>query len=178
MVRIHITIHAPGCAMTPLVSVRRLIVHHSESPGGGVAFLRHCHVDENGWADIGYHYVIGNGVAWGGYSALADGACADGRSVEYQGAHCRGVNTDSIGICVIGKLDVNEPTTAQIRGLTGLLTELCLRYNLTADDITGHRDHNATTCPGDRMYFKLFDIKRDVAAVLAVLRTASAAVVT
>ncbi len=156
--------------------IKHLVVHHSESGGGGVAFLRHCHTspDPNDpskpWDDIGYHYVIGNGIAWGGYAALADGATADGRDVKYQGAHCKHYNAESIGICVIGRLDKMEPTKNQIRSLTGLLSELCLRYHLPASTIVGHRDLNATTCPGDNLYELLPRIRREVRATLAAVR--------
>ena len=153
--------------MRKLVTVRHLVIHHSESPGGGVAFIRHVHVAEFGWADIGYHYVIGNGIGWGGYAALADGATAPGRDSIYQGAHCRGHNADSIGICVIGALHQNDPTPAQVAALVKILTALCRRYHLSHTAIVGHRDLLATTCPGDRMYALLPTVREAVRAHLA-----------
>ena len=44
-----------------------------------------------GWADIGYHYVI-----------YRNGTVATGRDVDTIGAHCKGHNTYSIGICYVG----------------------------------------------------------------------------
>lgn len=151
--------------MKRLRSVKYLVIHHSESSGGSVEFIRHVHVHEFGWADIGYHYVIGNGVAWGGYPALADGTVAAGRDVQYQGAHCRGHNAESVGICLIGNLDSQRPTLTQRMALIGLLADLCHRYGLTADSIVGHRDLCSTVCPGRCV--EIEKIRGQVRAVIA-----------
>ena len=56
--------------------------------------IRHWHVVDNGWDDIGYHWVIER-----------DGSVKQGRPVDVMGAHCRGVNDRSIGICLVGGCD-------------------------------------------------------------------------
>lgn len=77
-----------------------VVVHH-----GGIAHycydMKTCsaivreyqnmHLDERGWFDIGYSFVIGE-----------DGNVYEGRGWDYVGAHAPGYNTQSIGICIIG----------------------------------------------------------------------------
>ena len=58
--------------------------------------LRHDHVEVNGWFDIGYHYYI-----------TREGKVHECRPVERMGAHARGANANSIGICYEGGLDAN-----------------------------------------------------------------------
>ena len=53
--------------------------------------IRDWHVNGNGWSDIGYHYVI-----------KRNGLVEAGRPVSISGAHAKGHNADSIGICLVG----------------------------------------------------------------------------
>ena len=46
---------------------------------------------ENGWDDIGYHFVI-----------RRDGTVELGRDIDVTGAHAYGLNKYSIGICMVG----------------------------------------------------------------------------
>lgn len=89
---------------------------------------------------IGYHYVI-----------RLDGTVEEGRPENLAGAHCRGHNAHSIGICYIGGLapDGQTPrdtrTPAQRKSLLHLLQELRKRYPKAK--IHGHRDYAAKACP-------------------------------
>ena len=58
-----------------------------------------------GWRDIGYHFVILNGKrkARGKYRKEDDGLIEAGRPLETPGAHCRGHNKRSVGVCLIGR---------------------------------------------------------------------------
>ena len=49
---------------------------------------------EKGWSDVGYHFVIER-----------DGKIRAGRHPDSVGAHVRGHNHNSIGICLVGGLD-------------------------------------------------------------------------
>jgi N-acetylmuramoyl-L-alanine amidase len=61
--------------------------------------IRKWHVDDNGWEDIGYHFII-----------RRNGTVEEGRKIDYQGAHAPAVNSRSIGICLIGGLsEDNKP---------------------------------------------------------------------
>jgi N-acetylmuramoyl-L-alanine amidase len=77
--------------------IDEIILHCTATPEGrqhDVADIRRWHVDGRGWSDIGYHYLI-----------LLDGTVEAGRPVKRQGAHCKGRNKSSIGICYVGGCD-------------------------------------------------------------------------
>ena len=87
-----------------------------------------------GWSGFGYHYLIDK-----------DGAIAEGRPLEKIGAHARGHNARSIGICYVGN---SRPTPEQFTALAKLITDLQARFSLPNDAIMGHRDVGSTDCPG------------------------------
>jgi N-acetylmuramoyl-L-alanine amidase len=103
---------------------------------------------KNGWACIGYHYVI-----------RRTGEVEEGRDVQVIGAHVAGHNEHSVGICMVGGVDANDHTKAknnfteaQFISLKSLLTVLMLQYPNAK--IQGHRDFPgvAKACPS-------FDVK-------------------
>lgn len=106
--------------------------------------IRRWHVEENGWRDIGYHYVIDR-----------DGQVARGRPLPSAGAHTYGHNTNSIGVCLIGGhgSSVNDPFSAhftdeQDMALRTLISEL-QRSFVGIKKISGHNDYTkAKACPG------------------------------
>ncbi len=129
---------------TSMDSVTEIILHHSATPDGSVEAFRSLHRAINGWADVGYHYVIGNGTLSG------DGEIQKGRPEWAVGAHTRGHNHSSIGICLVGDFTSSPPTATQIEALRLLLLELMSRYELHPSDIMQHRDMSGceTECPG------------------------------
>lgn len=122
--------------------ISEIIIHCSATrPGQKVdaATIRRWHVDGRGFADIGYHFVIGT-----------DGTVEPGRPVKRIGAHCLGHNAGSIGVCYIGGLDsegkpADTRTPAQKASLAALLTELKRRF--PAATIHGHREFAPKACP-------------------------------
>lgn len=94
---------------------------------------------KRGWRGIGYHYVIG-----------LDGLIEYGRMVDEIGAHVKGLNADSIGICYIGGLNANkEPKdTRTIEQKESLLDLLKTLKRLHPDaTIHGHREFANKACP-------------------------------
>ncbi len=95
-----------------------------------------------GWSDVGYHWVI-----------RRDGFIEEGRPPSRVGAHVKGYNTHSLGICLVGGVstphgspDANF-TRAQYGALEVLLDEqLWLHKNAI---VYGHRDFPGVTkaCP-------------------------------
>ena len=80
--------------MTPRTKTDMIFIHCSATPADmdiGVEKIKHWHVVENGWDDVGYHYVI-----------KRDGTLETGRDESMVGSHARAVNGTSIGICLIG----------------------------------------------------------------------------
>ena len=98
-----------------------------------------------GWSDIGYHFVI-----------LLDGTIQNGLDIDKSGAHCKGFNSKTIGVCFMGgmKADGARWDSCSIEQ-KGAFTAL----NMSLDIITGqklkvspHSDYSSKTCPN-------FDIK-------------------
>jgi len=84
----------------------------------------------------GYHYVI-----------LSDGSVQKGRWSDFIGAHVKGHNTGTIGICYMGGLDkkgnpmaqgMNE---AQYRTAKTLIRALMAGYNLKQENVKGHNEY-------------------------------------
>ena len=108
--------------------------------------LYHDHVEVNHWRYIGYHFFISR-----------DGKVHATRPLERMGAHARGWNAHSIGICYEGGLDekgkpADTRTPAQKESLEDLLYSLALDY--PGAEILGHRD-----LPWVRKSCPCFDVK-------------------
>ncbi len=134
----------------------RIIIHHTGLPKDRdmtAAEIHKLHRDRNGWAGIGYHYVI-----------RKNGIIERGRGWNMVGAHAQHHNNDSVGISLAGNFSVGVPTNAQIKSLENLLVALCGLYNLVPDELSviGHRDVNSTACPGDSLYAMLPQIRTRV----------------
>jgi N-acetyl-anhydromuramyl-L-alanine amidase AmpD len=86
---------------------------------------------ERGWAGIGYHYVV-----------RKDGTIERGRPESRAGAHVRGLNGRSIGICFSGHGDIAPHTLKQrAAGLT-LTRQLMEKYDIPPEKVIGHREVN------------------------------------
>ena len=124
--------------------INNIILHCADTPSDmdiDVTDIRRWHVDERGWRDVGYHYVV-----------TLNGTVQIGREEGRIGAHCRGYNRDSIGICVVGGRDkeTNKPadtrTKLQKESLTKLLGWLKDKYPEAV--VYGHTDFDDNkTCP-------------------------------
>jgi N-acetylmuramoyl-L-alanine amidase len=123
-------------------TITEIIVHCTATPEGKdftVDDIRRWH-KEQGWSDIGYHYVI-----------YRDGSIHEGRDVRYSGAHCTGHNANSIGVVYIGgvskdgKTAKDTRTKAQKRALLQVMRTLRAAY--PSARIYGHRDFAKKACP-------------------------------
>lgn len=117
--------------------VDKIIIHCSDTPHSmrvDVDTIRRWHVEDNGWSDIGYHWYIDQ-----------LGELHEGRNEDIPGAHCKGHNKYSIGICLEGR---DEFTEHQFSMLRFLLSETVGRYGVRLENIKGHRDFDSgKTCP-------------------------------
>jgi len=134
--------------------IEKIIVHCSDSKWGDRDQINEWH-KERGWmspsgVSIGYHYVISN--CYPTYFSLkkrrpridSDGEVAQGRPNNEVGAHVRGQNSNSLGICLIGK---DTFTSAQLISLKNLVQELIADFELDVSDVYGHRDFSTKECP-------------------------------
>lgn len=125
-----------------------IVLHTAAWPGDPSAEdIRRVHVEENGWEDIGYHYVI-----------RKDGTIEPGRNEDFVGAHCAaaGMNHKSIGICMSGHGDQEGFTGDQMMALHNLVSSLREEYDIPVDNVIGHREAGARkTCPGTQVDMNL-----------------------
>ena len=120
-----------------------IVIHHTASTAKEtVEQIHNFHINNNGWAGIGYHFYI-----------RKDGTIYKGRDEKYAGAHCENYNSVSLGICLEGNFEIEKPTEKQLKSLTELLQFLKNKYGNV--QVVGHRDLNATGCPGKNLYSKL-----------------------
>lgn len=123
------------------------IIHHVGSTDTDVsaAQIHEWHL-KNGWSGIGYHYVI-----------RKNGSIERGRPRDIVGAHTYGHNKKSIGINLVGNFEYAIPQKEQIESAAKVIAALCHIYNILPDESTilGHRDLNATLCPGKNLYEQL-----------------------
>ena len=130
--------------------IKRIFVHCSASEFGDASVIDQWH-KERGWDGIGYHYVILNGCrSKGEYHKGDDGKIEPGRPLDKQGAHCKGENADSLGVCLIG---VRHFSPEQLyTSVPFILRQLMKEYNLTADDVYGHYEFTSEkSCPNINM---------------------------
>ena len=121
--------------------INLIVVHCSATPPSmdiGAAEIRKWHTDK-GWSDIGYHYVI-----------KRDGDLEVGRDESRQGAHVRGHNKNSLGVCLIGGVDRKGRADAnftfdQYQSLGYLMMNLTDKHPKA--EVKGHRDFSNKACP-------------------------------
>ena len=93
---------------------------------------------------IGYHYFIDKA-----------GKLTQGRADTDEGAHCKGMNTSSIGICLAGNFsrfkENRLPTFEQIKTLKNLLIELMRKHDIPLKRIVPHRFFNRKDCYGKNL---------------------------
>lgn len=131
--------------------INELIVHctatpsnfmSSATPAQRVDEVRRWHVEDNGWSDIGYHYLIDRG-----------GQLLNGRPVSRAGAHVKGHNSDTIGISLFGGKGGTKNqsfednfTPEQGETLRRLINQLQNEYG-PGLKISGHQEYANKACP-------------------------------
>jgi N-acetylmuramoyl-L-alanine amidase len=122
-------------------NIEEIIVHCSATPEGrdvSTEEIRQWHLDR-GWSDIGYHFVV-----------ELDGTVCDGRPLEKSGAHAKGHNSQSVGVCYVGGVDSDMEakdtrTDEQAVALVELIT--FLKEQFPEAIVIGHRDVSEKECP-------------------------------
>lgn len=130
----------------------RVILHCSDSPDSndkiGVVEIDRWH-RERGFDCVGYHWII-----------KRNGVLERGRPDHVQGAHVKGHNHDSLGVCWVGR---NNPTGAQIVAIVQLYALISLNHKIKYKNWFGHYElDGGKTCPNldmnmVRFMLQLFD---------------------
>lgn len=130
--------------------VNELIWHCTADPEGRdntVENIRHYHINERGWSDIGYHGVV-----------YRDGSFHLGRDLEIQGAHVAGKNVGTIGFSYIGGMNREYTKAKDTRTPEQKATMLKLTEMVAGDSrikkISGHNQYASKACPS-------FDVRKD-----------------
>ena len=124
-----------------------IVIHHTASTRDmTVQEIHQLHLNQGeNWKGIGYHFYIDKkGVIW------------RGRPEEMSGSHALNYNSVSIGICLSGNFEIEKPTEKQIQSVTDLVKYLRKKYGNFK--LVGHKDLNATACPGQYLYSQLLSI--------------------
>lgn len=120
-----------------------IVIHHTGEADidASAEQIHEWHLN-NGWAGIGYHFVI-----------RKDGTIEKGRPEWAVGSHAYGENSHTIGIHLSGDFDEAEPTTDQIENCAMLIAYLCQKYGIPTDrdHVVGHGELMATNCPGENL---------------------------
>ncbi|MBW3619037.1 MAG: peptidoglycan recognition protein family protein [Actinobacteria bacterium] len=162
-------------------SVKRIFVHHTavfpryaaEESASLVARICRQHMEERGFSDIAYNFLIDR------YGVIFQGR-AGGILRPVVGAHAVGFNQESAGIALIGDFENDEVPTATAEALVRLTAWLCLWYDIDPlgrssqrstggattryaarrevelPTIVGHRETgDGTPCPGRHMFAEI-----------------------
>lgn len=117
-------------------NINLLVLHCSDSDiqsHDNIKTIKEWHI-KRGFSDVGYHYFI-----------RKDGSIEVGRHIKDIGAHVRGFNKHSIGICISGRTSF---TKEQFKSLRYLIDKLIQKYNLRSYDVLLHNQlDKKKTCP-------------------------------
>lgn len=170
--------------------IRKLIVHHTASankpknPASVVRQVERYHASGRGFSDTGYNFLIDHkGVIYEGraarrYSSGEVITGEDNKGWGVVGAHAKGYNASSCGVCLIGDFEGVAPTDAALSSLVWLLSWKASRHRIDANgkddyydiygghhvfaNVSGHRQVGQTLCPGPRLYSLLPTIRDEV----------------
>lgn len=127
-------------ATRELSELKYIVVHHSGTVSGTSESFAKYHIDTRDWPGIGYHYVIPK-----------DGVIEKTNYNTTISYHVGEQNRESIGICLVGYFDIEEPTQEQYNSLAWLIKDLLKAYPIL--EVKGHRAFKSTSCPGKNFDF-------------------------
>lgn len=142
-----------------LTASARLFFHWSAGQGRDITSkakqamamraIQRLHMDERGWSDIAYSYVV-----FQPYGLLKRVRIFEARSFGYVPAAQEGHNTGNGAVCVVmAPGESLKPATKR------KLRALYARF--PGNSVSGHRDVNSTSCPGDLIYAEVQRMKSD-----------------
>lgn len=126
---------------------KKIVIHHSATEVSKSPEEIHKIHLEKGWSGIGYHFYI-----------KKDGTIYKGREENVIGAHAKGANYNTLGICVEGNFEKDGLKEKQKNSLINLGAYLSLKYPIK--DVIMHRDVVDTLCPGS--LFPIDTIKQGI----------------
>ncbi len=121
--------------------------HHT---GGGetdvtAASTNRYHIQERGWAGIGYHGLI----RWNGTLEL-------GRPLHKQGVHASKVNAISLGFCMSGNFEIGDIMTRPDQYKSGVALAKLVSKMFPGIQHVRHKDVGTTLCNGKNFPWEQF----------------------
>lgn len=124
-----------------------IILHHSAGKDyylSDFEAIRKFHIEFRGWDDIGYHRVIER--------VVTEIVVRQGRPYSVPGAHCPGMNSRSIGICVVGNFETGLMDEAMKFAVIKEVRDQMVRFDIPVENVLMHRTAalpgHGTACPG------------------------------
>ena len=136
-----------------------IVLHHAEASSCSAIQIHQWHLNR-GWAGIAYHFFV-----------KKNGDIFRGRPENTIGAHAKGFNSQSIGICFEGRYQIETMPEAQIKAGQELVAYLKNKYKIT--NVKKHKDLCQTDCPGNNFPFEKI-VGYDENLVLAFQKAAEA----
>tara|TARA_Y100001937_G_scaffold17204_1_gene23744 strand:- start:418 stop:834 length:417 start_codon:yes stop_codon:yes gene_type:complete len=123
-------------------STESIVIHCSATKSSmdiGLVEIRKWHVEDNGWRDVGYHYII-----------RRNGEVELGRRHDDTGAHAAGYNHKTIGVCMVGGMAddnsaENNFTDKQWTSVSDLIKQI--KVNYPDVNVIGHNEISSKECP-------------------------------
>ncbi|HEU5471817.1 MAG TPA: N-acetylmuramoyl-L-alanine amidase [Actinophytocola sp.] len=152
-----------------------IVVHHTAGANSTDLSLEHAfaisrgiqnfHMDSRGWIDSGQQLTNSRGgfVTEGRHRSLE---VLTARNRHVMGAHVANNNSTCIGIENEGLYMEVNVTTRLWASLVHLVAYIAQQYAIPTSRIMGHRDFNATLCPGDVLYRRLPELRTAVGRLL------------
>jgi hypothetical protein len=181
--------------------LQKLIVHHTAgrnndpNPAATIRAIYYDHAVIRGWGDIDYNFLIdAQGRIYEGRHARAyGGEIPTGEDLAgnvVRGAHAKYFNDATMGVSLLGNFTSVMPTAAARTALVNLLAWKAERHGIDPKgasmyvnpalgnskwlyNISGHRNVNATACPGELFYNSFPKLRQDVANRIAATTGAS-----
>jgi len=140
-------------------TVNKFIIHHTvtanisnptfEQSAASMRAIYYYDSVTRGWGDIGYNYLIDQA------GRIFEGRYGGNAVV---GAHALGYNYGSVGISILGDYTKTDLSVNSSANLEKMIAWKSFENNIYPSKVYGHRDVNATACPGDGIYKYLGDI--------------------
>ena len=127
--------------MEPRKSTDYIVIHCAATKASmdiGLTEIRKWHVQDNGWRDVGYHYII-----------RRNGEVELGRSIRDTGAHAAGYNHKSVSVGMGGGMAEDNSAEAnftpqQWTALLDLIKQL--KTNYPEANVIGHNEISEKEC--------------------------------
>jgi len=130
----------------PMRGIDKITIHHDGMPPQNLRGMDQCARQieiirrghrNNGWADIGYHYIID-----------PEGRIWEGRPISLQGAHVKEHNPHNLGILVLGNFERQQPTPQAMHALDRFVAAQMRQYGIPLSRVLTHQELAPTACPG------------------------------